>query len=596
MSNTPKVVDREALKEFRKRNDQRYVLEGEYSPNTRVGESDVADNLTPYSEQSGATDTTPFVFQSSGGSSDIGSIAYLKALRGNTVIFNQLVDTINNTTTVNDVVITKNDNGSITITGTASARISDKDIALSSKGFINGHVYLSKFPDGVFGNIRWASISSSSNAHIFTANTTAKNRNLYISLGSGASINVTFYPQLIDLTQMFGAGNEPTTVEEFNRLFPKPYYEYNAGELLSCKVNGYKTVGYNQWDEEWVNENKDISTTTGQLVETSSYYYFRSKNYIKVISGQSYILNRANDTTGYRLFYYDENKNYLGYSSVNLGSATVIPNNCHYVLFRILTNNTYVYENNICFHLTWDGTRTGYKPYETKTYPMPNVELKSAGSVYDELKPDGTLIKRVGSYTFTGSESWASGGATTAGLYRYYIQISDMKAGLGVGGICSKFSVGNPKSTPVVSMTNECVVFGYSNNYLQFLSLTELTTSQVASLFNGVIINYQLATPTESEDLGFQEITPIDDWGTQEFLYDSDISIPVPQGNEFFYPVDYKAFIDSVGGRDDVEYDANQLVSLTQLNNFLKTIAGYDATKTQSLKNVNGTIQWVNEE
>ena len=33
-----------------------------------------------------------------------------------------------------------------------------------------------------------------------------------------------------DLTEMFGAGNEPSTVEEFRALFPLDYYAYNAGE------------------------------------------------------------------------------------------------------------------------------------------------------------------------------------------------------------------------------------------------------------------------------------------------------------------------------------------------------------------------------
>lgn len=44
---------------------------------------------------------------------------------------------------------------------------------------------------------------------------------------------------LIDLTQMFGAGNEPSTVGEFKSLFPKDYYAYNTGEETCVSaVNG----------------------------------------------------------------------------------------------------------------------------------------------------------------------------------------------------------------------------------------------------------------------------------------------------------------------------------------------------------------------
>jgi hypothetical protein len=42
--------------------------------------------------------------------------------------------------------------------------------------------------------------------------------------------------EIFDLTQMFGAGNEPSTVEEFEKIFPNDYYPYNAGEIISAGV------------------------------------------------------------------------------------------------------------------------------------------------------------------------------------------------------------------------------------------------------------------------------------------------------------------------------------------------------------------------
>ena len=42
--------------------------------------------------------------------------------------------------------------------------------------------------------------------------------------------------EVFDLTQMFGEGNEPATVEEFKAMFPLDYYEYNEGELVSANV------------------------------------------------------------------------------------------------------------------------------------------------------------------------------------------------------------------------------------------------------------------------------------------------------------------------------------------------------------------------
>lgn len=42
---------------------------------------------------------------------------------------------------------------------------------------------------------------------------------------------------VVDLTQMFGSGNEPSTPEEFEAMFPADHYPYNAGELMSASVN-----------------------------------------------------------------------------------------------------------------------------------------------------------------------------------------------------------------------------------------------------------------------------------------------------------------------------------------------------------------------
>lgn len=62
-------------------------------------------------------------------------------------------------------------------------------------------------------------------------------------LSIGDSVNITFKPMLVDLTQMFGAGNEPSTVEEFRAMFPADYYPYNPGELMSAEVVEVESKG-----------------------------------------------------------------------------------------------------------------------------------------------------------------------------------------------------------------------------------------------------------------------------------------------------------------------------------------------------------------
>lgn len=52
------------------------------------------------------------------------------------------------------------------------------------------------------------------------------------------TINFTFKPQLFDLTEMYGAGHEPTSVEQFRQDFPDEMYDYSP----RCWLTSYKRV------------------------------------------------------------------------------------------------------------------------------------------------------------------------------------------------------------------------------------------------------------------------------------------------------------------------------------------------------------------
>lgn len=82
--------------------------------------------------------------------------------------------------------------------------------------------------------------------------------------------------KLFDLTQMFGAGNEPSTPEEFEAMFPKDYYPYNEGTLMSIPVNEVVEHGRNLFDcygfscSSIYDENakRDIANSYGTTIHT----------------------------------------------------------------------------------------------------------------------------------------------------------------------------------------------------------------------------------------------------------------------------------------------------------------------------------------
>lgn len=60
-------------------------------------------------------------------------------------------------------------------------------------------------------------------------------KNVYAPVKEGLAVNAEIDPFIIDLTLMFGAGNEPTA-EQFERMFPADSYPYNPGEIISSRM------------------------------------------------------------------------------------------------------------------------------------------------------------------------------------------------------------------------------------------------------------------------------------------------------------------------------------------------------------------------
>ena len=166
---------------------------------------------------------------------------------------------------------------------------------------------------------------------------------------------------VIDLTDVFGAGNEPSTAEDFARRLRKVYYGYNIGEIISIEQASAYLYGLNIWDEEWevggyssANGTKDASTNK-----------FRSKNPFRVLPSTDYYATIGQEDYGYiTLFYYDGANNYVGYYSVpyqGSGSFTTPANAC-FVTFQVVKegwNNQY--HNDICISLSNASTNGTYE-------------------------------------------------------------------------------------------------------------------------------------------------------------------------------------------------------------------------------------------
>lgn len=381
----------------------------------------IADDLGGREE----TREEQFTFQPTANDESVkDGVAVVKSIKGNTVVANQFLQpSLFETQTINGVTLTNNGDGTYTLSGSPSDSggfqattypRSEKDKYYLRGGYSSDlYVVFGRAQDSGSGAIG-TSYTGGGNVSYFPRINFTKNLDL--------TTPIIIRPIVINLTQMFGEGNEPATVEEFERLYPNLPTEYNEGSLLNLNADSIKSVGFNQWDREW--EYGFINTTTGIKIKYDgvstpniSNHRFVCKNYIKVLSNTSYYVRAENLRTGDALYIYeyDANKKFIKYITVN--SDTDIGNkvfttsdSCRYILFQNYYESVDVdaYQNNICINLSHSGYRNGeYEPYKEFIANLPIKDyfpdgMKSAGSVRDEIVWDESIekykaIQRIGS-------------------------------------------------------------------------------------------------------------------------------------------------------------------------------------------------------
>lgn len=138
--------------------------------------------------------------------------------------WNQLIDIKSfSTYTTNGITYMINDNGSVTISGTAT---DFADFALYYAQATN-HRFLFFGSESGKIEFRASGIGGILNYYILTVNIETR---LYVRVNPNETVNETTLLNLVDLTDMYGEGLEPTTLEQFLNDFPsyKNYVEYKG--------------------------------------------------------------------------------------------------------------------------------------------------------------------------------------------------------------------------------------------------------------------------------------------------------------------------------------------------------------------------------
>lgn len=172
----------------------------------------------------------------------------VKNVGGRSVVFNQFAK--NKPFDSRNGITTSTDGNYSVLDGTATNAITAKGwwgLKLDEFSPTNGHKYLfcSKIISGTVNPANGCTIGTAiqkqivGKSFIFEMSDKHWDSNWLSAIYSDKDTvfnKLKFSVMLIDLTLMFGAGNEPASVEEFEKIFPADYYPYNAGEIVSAGV------------------------------------------------------------------------------------------------------------------------------------------------------------------------------------------------------------------------------------------------------------------------------------------------------------------------------------------------------------------------
>lgn len=187
-------------------------------------------------------------------------VAKLEGWSGMSVVWNWQIDfTKTEPETINGITFTPRPDRSVVANGTATANVyySLNGNWTAGNTFIVGHkYYVPKSNDLPNGSGAFYGATDTINDHwsggIKEERNAQANTNRLLVISGTTLNNVVFKPRCADLTQMFGAGNEPTSIDDpriqMIEEYAKDHPEFNAGQILSADAYGILSKGYNRWD------------------------------------------------------------------------------------------------------------------------------------------------------------------------------------------------------------------------------------------------------------------------------------------------------------------------------------------------------------
>lgn len=444
------------------------------------------------------------------------------AVGGKTVVWNQLCNALPNPGTYKGVKVAVS-NGKVSLSGTAT------DAMLVGVGYaavtVSGHKYMATgiqggskstfYVQGVNENNGYYDILDST--AIFAATGTKYRYNIIAV--AGTVFDHTFQPMVIDLTLMFGPGNEPADTSDPRiaqiEAYAAAHPEYNAGELVSALVDEVRVAGKN------VAQPVSAFSKSGVTMSADKdgvYHFSGTATAVVGATSKKFTLPGGTYTVSVKSAL--PANVYVSISSIP--ALMVGPNTVKTGKFEGGTAYVYLYigkgvimDNvSIAFQVERGTTRTAYVPYQQPiTYPIPSAVQALPGYGWSAGNVANTVERTENGWQYVqrvvrvdlGTLDWYDGGTGTSARRMVTRQPPDnvkipQESSKLSNLVCSKYEPVTPDDTWT------CVKEGISLNKGQGTVLvydSAFATAESLAAFKahitGVPLYYELATPITTD-------------------------------------------------------------------------------------------------
>ena len=374
---------------------------------------------------------------------------------------------------------------------------------------------------------------------------------------------------IFDLTSMFGSGKEPSTVEEFEAMFPNEYYPYNAGEVVSAGTESIIEQGKNLFDytdktynganiskvENGVIYTKGLTTTVLNIPTVVGSKYtlsFKVKSSGANQGGLRWSLQKGKNTS----YAHDSSliKSEVGYAA-NAEYQAVATFVATTDFVSLCTIMLMVYD----VQLENGDIATDYSPYYQTGYPIPDAIKAlpgygwSAGTAKNWVDYENKKYYQCVGSVDLGTLNWTAGGSSSKTVFiassqKIRGQKLSNNSAIAANILCSKYLAKSQNevwsnATPVGIATN-ATTDGFV--YVADTAYTDATAFKQA--MQGVMLYYELETPI---------VTDISDLLTDDFLRNIEVeaggSVTFKNGNDNYHiPVpseeEYIVKLSEIGG------------------------------------------------